>query len=248
MTSSLRPYVSSYFSNTNWQHQVALSYEKAFQEAIAQWKHGDAAGAVQKWFIHLMPMFGQSGDIAMKITSDQMGLNTAIRNMASDSYTNFENIIAKIQGLPSSAFTGTGSLPQSLLNMGTSFLKSLNQLSALLHSPSLAQMIGVSNIGNLQNFITNIKGGFSSGRNVASILFSAQKMAVHSGQITPGIFSNVTSQFNNMNQNLSGVNSTLMATAQYQNQTQQQLLAAWKSIGDDMNQLKSYMVSRSQGS
>ena len=77
---------------------------------------------------------------------------------------------------------------------------------------------------------------------------SAYCAAVKSGQPPDQVFSLTTSSFNNLNQSVSGISSSIQAQMQYLNQNLQQYFGIYKSFFDSYSQLSSYIVNKTNNS
>ena len=77
---------------------------------------------------------------------------------------------------------------------------------------------------------------------------SKYNAAVKSGQPPDQVFSLTTSSFNNLNQSVSGISSSIQAQMQYLNQNLQQYFGIYKSFFDSYSQLSSYIVNKTNNS
>jgi hypothetical protein len=68
--------------------------------------------------------------------------------------------------------------------------------------------------------------------------------AVKNGQPVPPQFTTITSNFNQLNQMISGVSSSIQMQMQYLNQNLQQFFGIYKSFFDDYSQLSSYVIQK----
>jgi hypothetical protein len=73
---------------------------------------------------------------------------------------------------------------------------------------------------------------------------SKYNAAVNQGQPPDQVFSLTTSSFNNLNQSVSGISSSIQAQMQYLNQNLQQYFGIYKSFFDSYSQLSSYIVNK----
>lgn len=82
---------------------------------------------------------------------------------------------------------------------------------------------------------------------VYSKLRSAYSQAVNAGKQVPPVFSDVTSNFNNLNQSVSGVSSYIQTQMQYLNQNLQQYFSVYSNFFQDYNTLNSYIINKMTG-
>jgi hypothetical protein len=68
--------------------------------------------------------------------------------------------------------------------------------------------------------------------------------ATRAGQPVPPEFTTITSNFNQLNQMISGVSSSIQMQMQYLNQNLQQFFGIYKSFFDDYSQLSSYVIQK----
>lgn len=79
-------------------------------------------------------------------------------------------------------------------------------------------------------------------------LRSLYKQGTSGGATLPTVFNNITSNFNSLNQSVSGVSSYIQTQVQFLNQNLQQYFSVYNNFFNDFNTLNSYIVSKSTGS
>lgn len=221
--------------------QLKQEYLAEIQKLLAIAKSGNPGEALYLFQLEAMPMITQSGEYQMKLQAEALGISNQLRNAITNAQNAYNDLLNQVE-------SGTTALGKSAAKV---LSQDLEQLQDLLKTSGLTQIFGshgASQINNFNSFIKSITNNMNgaNGTRAYSNLKHLYSNIQKQGGIMPPAFNNITTNFDNLNQSVSGISSTIQSQMQTLNQNLQQYFGIYKSFFDDFSQLNSYIISRSQ--
>lgn len=186
--------------------------------------------------------------------SEALNISNAVRSQITNAQNAYNNVISNIEN--DNWHSGTLAAQQLLTD--------LRQLCRLLNVTGMTAIFGASNIADLKNLVETNKqltsatnynpGHYNTGWYVFNKLYNQYNNIFNPGYVggqggtVPTVFSNITANFNSLNQSVSGVSSYIQTQVQFLNQNLQQYFSVYNNFFNDFNTLNSYIVSKSIGS
>jgi hypothetical protein len=243
-----------YQSANNAYALVAADYKTELLGLLDAIKSGKMSADHALWMFQLrcMPDATQGCEYQMQSESDALLAANAIRNQITQAQNDYNSALALAEG-PNRA-GHTASACQAAKNM----YSALGAVSNLIHNFNLTKMMGASAVADIQGYIKNISNNINpnpnhaprnhTGSRIYNYLVTLINQATVNGQAVPPQFNLITSNFNNLNQSVSGVSSYIQTQMNYLNQNMQQYLSVYNNFFTDFNTLNAYIVSKSSSS
>lgn len=238
--------INDWYNAQNEYEETALNYKQELQDLLAKIKAHkiDPGTALYLFTLTCLPMETNAQEFHMQQESDALNIANALRSKITNSQDAYNQVINNIQGGGGAA---SGCAAACALN------KDLNSLRNLLETPGLNCILGASNLQGINCAINNIQDvvlpsnakGNTDGSKTYNVLKSMYNAAVNQGQSVPTGLNTIQSNYQNMNQSVSGVSSYIQTQLNFLNQNLQQYFSAYSNFFSDFNTLASYIVSKS---
>lgn len=235
---------------------VAQEYREELENLIAAIKSGKMTADHALWLFQLtcMPDATKGCEYQMSSEADALNAASAIRNQiinANNAYNNEINLINNMQNNPGHT--------ASAVAIAKSLYGALGQISNLIHNLKLTGMLGSSNANDIHGYIQQITNAINpapnftpapghTGQVIYTNINRMIQQAEKQGMPLPPQLNQIQSNFNNLNQSVSGVSSYIQTQMQYLNQNLQQYFSVYNNFFSDYNTLNAYIVSKSAGS
>lgn len=258
-------YIAQDYKNNNSNYGAVASAYKAELEGLIDAMHsGKITAGNALWMFQLtcMPDATQGCEYQMAAENDALLAANAIRNQitnAQNAYNQEMNFFNK-GNLPSAKASNLSPKQKAALSAAESVAKklysALGEIEKFIHSFHLTAILGASNVKVISGYVQNITNAINpnpgqgfpphqTGKDIYSNLNKMMSGATKNGQTLPSSFNQITSNFNNLNQTVSGVSSYIQTQMQYLNQNLQQYFSVYNNFFSDFSSLNAYIVNKS---
>jgi phage-related protein len=182
----------------------------------------------------------------MQTQTDALNIASDLRNDITGAQNAYNQLVAEIEKEKVSPKAPINTAAhQCASNAAKQLSGFLAKLSAEFNLTKLKGVFPSGTISSLHNYIKTIKdNGQASGKGFVSTMSGMYWNVFNSHGVVPPQFTQITNAFNDLNQSVSGISSSIQAQMQYLNQNLQQFFGIYKSFFDDYSQLSSYIVNR----
>lgn len=233
---------------------VANNYRTELQALLAAMHSGKMTADHALWMFQLtcMPEATQGCEYQMASESDALMAANSIRNQI----TSAQNAMNDTQTLINDIAKGNHTA--SAIAAAKDLYSQLGKISKFIHSFNLTTILGNSNLEDINGYIKDISNAINpnpnqpppagmTGKVIYSNIANLINQATSQGTGVPTQLTTIQSNFNNLNQSVSGVSSYIQTQMNYLNQNLQQYLSVYNNFFSSYNTLNGYIVSKSAG-
>lgn len=215
--------------------------------------HMSPAAALWMFQTEIIPLATQNCEYQAEQQAAALNIANGIRTVITGAQTSFNNWLTN----------KAANQPGGQQNISLA-LSGLNQLKADLKVKGVTAVFTTTMRNNLSQMANGLfnnmdpKGNAQADNSYMSKLYnqaitsstgtgSGSAYHVIGGPIPP-FFNQVTTSFNNLNQSVSGISSSISTQMQYLQQSLQQYFAVYKNFFDDFSNLTSFILNKTGGS
>lgn len=192
----------------------------------------DPAQALWMFQTQVAPLISENSEYQIKQEADALNIANDLRNTITSAQDDLNQIINDLNNKQQP-------IDQQISDM----INSLQSLSSMINDKGAQGIFGPDTTSSMNGFISTITNVVGNPQSMQTFINNYQQ-AMSAGEPVPPEVNSLTTAFNNLNQSVSGMSSTIQTQMQYYQQNLQQFFAIYKSVFDDYSTLNSYIISK----